>query len=80
MTTISQPINPREAAIEWIADTIAKHLHPDLGGADRIRQVAEALEEEAHEQNMPVEMAVSLAVEWAEEQNDLAGLAYDEDN
>jgi hypothetical protein len=74
MTT--QPVNPREAAREWVADTIRTHLHPDLqpvGGADRIRKVAEALEDEAHEQNMPIEMAVSLAVEWCKNQNEESG-------
>ena len=76
MTASTGPVNPRQAAQDWIAETITKHLAPELGGADRIRQVAASIEDEAHEQNMPIELAVSLAVEWCEIQNDEAGLAH----
>jgi len=70
MSASTQPVNLREFAREWIADTITKHLHPDLGGADRIHQVAASIEDEAHEKNMPIELAVSLAVEWCDISDD----------
>jgi hypothetical protein len=76
MSVIREPGELRELAREWIADTITKHLHPELGGADRIRLVADAIEEEAHEKNMPIELAVGLAVEWAHEQNEESGLSH----
>lgn len=46
-------ISPRDAAREWIAEMIAKHLHPDLTcDGDRISQVAAAFEAEADERNL----------------------------
>lgn len=69
-------IDPRQAAREWIAETITKHLHPELGGAERISHIGAAILEEAQEKNMPVEFAVELAVEWCELQNDEAGLTH----
>ena len=69
-------MDPRAAAREWIAETITKHLHPELGGGDRISHIAASIEDEAHEKNMPIELAISLAVEWCELQNDEAGLSY----
>jgi hypothetical protein len=51
-------------------------LHPELQtcGKDRIREVAERIELEAHQSNMSVETAVELAVEWCEDQNGEARL------
>ena len=69
-------MDPRAAAREWIAETITKQLHPELGGGDRISHIAASIEDEAHEKNMPIELAISLAVEWCELQNDEAGLSY----
>ncbi len=43
MTVSNEPVNLREAARAWISETILNHLHPDLGGADRIRQVAASI-------------------------------------
>jgi hypothetical protein len=68
--------DPRDAAREWIAETITKHLRPELGGPERIQSVAAAFEDEANDKNMPVELAVSLAVEWCGLQNDEAGLSH----
>jgi hypothetical protein len=82
MTTkvISQPIDPREAARDWLADIIAKHLDPELQriDPDRIKGVAAEVEAELHERNMPIEWAIGLAIEWCEARNDEAGLGYDE--
>jgi hypothetical protein len=50
-------VNPREAAREWIADTITKHLHPELGGHDRIQRLAADMEAEAYRNNWPIETA-----------------------
>jgi len=61
--------HPREAARSWIAETITKHLHPELGGADRVRRVADEIEATAFRENMPVELAVELTAEWCDEQN-----------
>jgi hypothetical protein len=74
VSTAIQPVDLRELAREWIASTLRTHLHPELGGADRIRNVAAAIEDEAHEKNMPIELAVNMAVEWCEIQNDEANL------
>lgn len=71
-----QPVDLRELAREWIAETITKHLHPELGGAERVNHIAASIEDVAHEKNMPIELAVSLAVEWCEIQNDEAGLSH----
>jgi hypothetical protein len=76
MTPGTIAINPRDAARQWIADTIHKHLHPELGGADRIHHIAAAMEAEADKQNLPIEMAVCRAVAWSEEQNEETGLSY----
>jgi hypothetical protein len=76
MSVSSQSVNLREFAREWIAETIMKHLHPDLAGADRIRYVAASIEDEAHEKNMPIELVLGLAVEWCELQNEEAGLTH----
>ncbi len=62
-------IDPREAAREWIAETITKHLKPELGGTDRVRRVADEIEATAFQENMPVELAVELTAEWCDEQN-----------
>ncbi len=64
-------ISPRDAAREWIADTLMSHLRRDLQPRDRdhIRQVAEAVELETYECNMPVETAIALAIQWCETQN-----------
>jgi hypothetical protein len=72
----TETINIRETARAWLADVLRSHLHPELGGADRIRNVAASIEDEAHEKNMPIELAVSVAVEWCELQNDEAGLSH----
>jgi len=69
-------MDPRAAAREWIAETITKHLHPELGGGDRIRNVAAAIEDEAHEKNLPIELAVTMAADWAHEENERADLSY----
>ena len=63
---------PREAARAWIASTLTKHLRADLAGGDRIRSVAAEIEQTAYEQNMAVEVAVQLAGEWADDQNERA--------
>jgi hypothetical protein len=79
MTTTAKPINPRTAAIERIADTIRKHLHPELQpvrGAGRIKEVAALVEAEAFSEGWPIETAIELAVEWCELQNDEAGLTH----
>jgi len=65
--------DPREAAREWIAETITKHLYTALTDHDRIQHVAAEIEQTAYEHNMAVEMAVELAAEWCEEQNEGAG-------
>jgi hypothetical protein len=52
-------------------------LHTSLE-SDRIRRVAAAVEAEAHASNWPIETAVELAVEWCVNQNEEAGLAYDD--
>jgi hypothetical protein len=75
-SVITQPVDLRELAREWIADTITKHLHPELGGADRISNIAASIEDEVREKNMPIELAVSMAVEWCDEQNAEAGLVH----
>jgi hypothetical protein len=51
-------------------------LHPELGGADRIRNVAAAIEDEAHDKNLPIELAVTMAADWAHEQNEAADLSH----
>jgi hypothetical protein len=61
--------HPRDAAGGWIAETITKHLKPELGGADRVRRVADEIEGTAFQENMPVELAVELTAEWCDEQN-----------
>jgi len=73
-------MDPRDAAREWIAETITKHLAPELGGVERIRAVAAAFEDEANERGMSIETAVSLAVEWCENQNSDAGLTHAANN
>ena len=73
-SVITQTVDLRELAREWIAETITKHLAPELAGGDRIKQVSAAFEEEARERNLPIELAVSMAVEWCELQNDEANL------
>jgi hypothetical protein len=70
-------IDPREAAREWIAQTLRSHLHPALhpvGGEDRIKEVAAMVEAESFREGWPIETAVDLAVEWCEIQNDEANL------
>ena len=50
MTVTSEPASPRDAAREWIAQTLRTHLHPSLhpiGGEDRITEVAKLVEAEA---------------------------------
>ncbi len=74
-SVVTQAVDLRELAREWIAETISKHLHPELGGAERISHIAASIEDEAHDKNMPIEVAVSLAADWAHEQNEEAGLA-----
>jgi hypothetical protein len=61
--------NPREAARHWIAETITKHLKPELGDAERVRHIANEIEATAFQANMPVELAVELTAEWCDEQN-----------
>jgi len=75
-SVMTQPVDLRELAREWIAETITKHLAPELAGGDRIKQVSAAFEEEARERNLPIELAVGMAVEWCENQNEEAGLAH----
>jgi hypothetical protein len=74
MTTTKPVTCPREAARDWIAETLRTHLRADLQprDEDRIRRVAEAVELEAYRCNMPVETAVKVAVEWCEAQNEAA--------
>jgi hypothetical protein len=70
-------IDPREAAREWIAQTLRSHLHPSLhpvGGEDRIKEVAGLVEAEAYAEGWPIETAVELAIEWAELRNQEAGV------
>lgn len=62
-------IDLRQAARTWIAETIERHLRPELGGVARIRRVADEIEATAFERNMPVETAVELAAEWCDEQH-----------
>jgi hypothetical protein len=69
---VSEPVNLRDAARRWITDAIAKHLHLEHCGADRVRQIAAGIEAEAHEKNVPIETAVRLAVRWCDEQNEAA--------
>lgn len=66
-------INPREAARDWIAETIAKQLEPELGFAVRIRRIADGIEATAYQCNIPMELAVELAVEWCDLQNGEVG-------
>lgn len=35
---ITQTVDLRELAREWIAETIRKHLAPELGGSERIQR------------------------------------------
>lgn len=72
----TQTVDLRELAREWIASTLTTHLHPELCGADRIRNVAAAIEDEAHEKKLPIELAVTMAADWAHEQNEDAGLCH----
>ncbi len=72
MTTTT---HPREVARSWIAETITKHLKPELGGADRVRRVADEIEATAFQENMPVELAVELTAEWCDLQNKEVGLS-----
>jgi hypothetical protein len=73
------PVDLRELAREWIAETITKHLALQLADVDRIRNIAAAIEDEAHEQNMPIELAVTMAADWAHEENERADLSYASD-
>jgi len=68
-------IDPRQAARTWIAETLERHLKPELAGAERIRRVANEIEATAYERNMPVETAVELAAEWCDEQNEEVALS-----
>jgi hypothetical protein len=64
--------------VQWLTETIAKHLRADLhpvGGPERIREVARAVEAEAYAEGWPIETAIELAVEWCENQNEEAGFA-----
>ena len=73
----SEPTNPREAARKWIAETLRSHLHPTLrpvGGEDRIKEVAKLVEAESYREGWPIETAIELAIEWAEQQNQEAGV------
>jgi hypothetical protein len=76
MSVITQPVDLRELAREWIASTLRTYLHQDLARGDRIRNIAAAIEEEAHEKNMPIELAVTMAADFAHEQNEEAGLSH----
>jgi len=70
---MTSAIDPREAAREWIAETLRTHLRADLhpvGGPDRIREVAALVEAEAFAEGWPIETAIELAVEWCQIQND----------
>ena len=70
MTVSIDPV--REAACDWIAATITKHLHPDLhpcGGPDRVRRVAQEVEATSFESGVAVEVAIQLAIEWCDQQN-----------
>jgi hypothetical protein len=68
-------INPREAARDWIAEAITKHLEPELGSAVRIRRIADEIEATAYQRHIPIELAVELAVEWCDLQNGEVGLS-----
>jgi len=75
-SVITQTVDLRDLAREWIASTLMTHLHPELSGADRVRNVAAAIEDEAHEKNLPIELAVTMAADWAHEQNESADLTH----
>jgi hypothetical protein len=64
----------RESAKAWLAATISRHLHPALGDQQSIAQAAATAEQVAFEAGMPIEEAAALAVAWAEERNEEAGL------
>jgi hypothetical protein len=69
--------DPREAAREWIAQTLRTHLHPSLhpaGGEDRIKEVAAMVEAESFREGWPIETAIELAIEWAELRNQESGV------
>ena len=51
-SVMTQPVDLRELAREWIAETITKHLAPELASGDRIKQVSAAFEEEARERRV----------------------------
>ena len=76
MTATTQPTNPREAAVRWIADVIVKHLDPKLHDPDRIKGVAAQVEQEAFASNWPIETAIELAIEWCENENEENGLTH----
>ncbi len=83
MTVIAAPTNPRQAAREWIAETLRTHLRSELhpiGGPERIREVAALVEAEAYAEGWPIETAIELAVEWCDQQNDDAGLTHAKHN
>ena len=71
-------IDPRTAARHWIASTLRTHLAPELhvvGGPDRIGEVAALVEAAAFAQGMRVELAVEIAAEWCDMQNERIGLS-----
>ena len=72
MTPDTTAINPRDAARQWIANTDHQACTPELGDADRIHHMAAAMEAEADEQNLHIEMAVCRGVACSEE----AGPSY----
>ncbi len=70
----TETIDIRETARAWLEDVLTKHLHPELACGDRIKHVAAAFEEEARERGLAVEVVVTIAADWANEQNLEAGL------
>jgi len=76
MSVITQPVDLRELAREWIASTLTTHLHPNLRDVERIKQLSASLESEAHDRGLPVELAVGLAVDFAHEENERADLSH----
>jgi hypothetical protein len=64
----------RQSAKEWLAATISQHLHPALGNRQSIARAAATAEQVAFEAGMPIEQAAALAVAWAEDRNEEAGL------
>jgi hypothetical protein len=75
-TSVITKTDLRETARAWLEDVLTNHLHPELARGNRIQQVAAAFEKECRERGLPVEVAVTMAADWANDQNDEAGLTH----